>query len=161
MFSLQPFLLDPTGALVRDPIADTDVGAAVEMRADAGDDLFFQPGADDKVSQLRILGAWTTDEFFQFSARVSVDFRATFDSAVLLGWLGPDRWFKICAEMDPQGRARIVSVVTRGRSDDSNGAFLTGDATHLRISRTGRVIALHSSHDGTAWDLVRESTRLS
>lgn len=156
MFSLQPHTLrSPSEGFVRDAADDADVGSRFTLNGAAGDDLFFEPGTERRVGQLHPLGAWIADDGFQFSARVRVDFRATFDSAVLLGWFDQDRWFKVCSELDPQGRPRVVSVVTRGRSDDSNGAFLTADEVYLRVSRAGRLFSLHSSYDGSDWDLVR------
>jgi regulation of enolase protein 1 (concanavalin A-like superfamily) len=156
MLSLQPYTLDPLAAgLVPGPVREGGDATHLVLRAEAGDDLFFEPGAESRVGQLHPLGAWMTDEGFQFSARVRVDFLATFDSAVILGWFDEDRWFKICSELDPQGHPRVVSVVTRGRSDDSNGAFLTGEEVYLRVSRAGRLFSLHSSTDSTNWDLVR------
>lgn len=157
MFSLQPYILTRfSDALVPDSASNPrESSSLVVLQGEAGDDLFSEPGTERRVSQLRPLGAWLAGDQFQLSARVHVDFRATFDSAVLFGWVDQDRWFKICSELDPQGRARVVSVVTRGRSDDSNGGFLSEDAVFLRVSRAGRLIALHSSSDGMSWDLVR------
>jgi regulation of enolase protein 1 (concanavalin A-like superfamily) len=51
--------------------------------------------------------------------------------------------------------ATIVSVVTRGVSDDANGWTVDGNAVWLRVSRTGRAYAFHASTDGRNWDLVR------
>lgn len=156
MLSLQPHTLaSPSAGFVRDAAHDVDYGSQITLNGQAGDDLFFEPGTEKRVGQLHPIGAWITDQGFQFSARVRVDFRATFDSAVLLGWFDEDRWFKICSELDTLGQTRVVSVVTRGRSDDSNGTFLTGDEVYLRVSRTGRLFSLHSSADGANWDMVR------
>lgn len=149
--------------LLRDTIGEADPAAGttidehtrLELVADAGDDLFAEPGTSGLLARLRVEGAWIADAEFQLSARLRVGFQATFDSAVILGWFAPDLWFKICAERDPQGRTRVVSVVTRDRSDDANGAFFRGDAVHVRVSRRGDVFALHSSADGVEWDLVR------
>lgn len=143
---MPPFEMFRLGDSASAPVLDaTDSGYvggdAIVLQADAGDDLFFEPGTNNRKQQLRVLGAWTTLESLQFAARVQAEFHTDFDSGILLGWFAPDRWFKICAELDPQGRARVVSVVTRGRSDDSNGTFLTTDRTHLRIARIGRAIA--------------------
>lgn len=90
------------------------------------------------------------------SARVSVDFRNTFDSGVLIGYVDESTWFKICAELDPAGVPRVVTVVTRlGVSDDSNGSPLAHAGTHLRIARLGSAFALHTSAMRESWGLVR------
>lgn len=76
--------------------------------------------------------------------------------ACSLGWFDDDTWFKVCAERDPAGITRVVSVVTRdGASDDCDSWPIDGSGTHLRISRMGGTFALHASHDGDRWSLVR------
>jgi regulation of enolase protein 1 (concanavalin A-like superfamily) len=49
----------------------------------------------------------------------------------------------------------IVSVVTRGVSDDANGAVVAGDRIWVRVARIGGACALHASDDGERWYLVR------
>jgi regulation of enolase protein 1 (concanavalin A-like superfamily) len=52
----------------------------------------------------------------------------------------------------------IVSVVTRGVSDDANAFTVAGRSVWLRVSRIGQVYAYHASTDGTTWQLVRVFT---
>jgi regulation of enolase protein 1 (concanavalin A-like superfamily) len=131
------------------------VANGVELTAAPRADLFLDPaGFDVAPDAERFLAPVAGD--FQLSARVSVDFRSTFDSGVLIGYVDESTWFKICAELDPAGVPRVVSVVTRsGASDDSNGSPLSAAGTHLRIARLGRAFALHSSDTGESWSLVR------
>lgn len=49
----------------------------------------------------------------------------------------------------------VVSVVTRGLSDDANGYSVDGNRVWLRISRMGGAMAFHASRDGQWWDLIR------
>ena len=49
----------------------------------------------------------------------------------------------------------VVSVVTRGVSDDANSTIVDGNAVWLRIARIGAAFAFHSSTDGKRWNLVR------
>jgi len=64
-------------------------------------------------------------------------------------------WGKFCFEFSPASSPMVVSVVTRGVSDDAN-AFVVADRTvWLRVSRIERVYAYHASTDGTTWQLVR------
>jgi hypothetical protein len=92
---------------------------------------------------------------FQFSARVRVDFAATFDAGVLLVWIDDETWGKLCFERSPQGDPMVVSVVTRGVSDDANGFTVDGDTAWLRIAHNGSTYAFHASTDGARWELVR------
>jgi hypothetical protein len=49
----------------------------------------------------------------------------------------------------------IVSVVTRGVSDDCNSFAVAGGSVWLRIARLGPASAFHASTDGRRWELVR------
>ena len=48
----------------------------------------------------------------------------------------------------------VVSVVTRGFSDDCNSVVVEGPVW-LRASRLGRAFAFHYSVDGEVWHMVR------
>ncbi len=92
---------------------------------------------------------------FLLGARVEVDFAATFDAGVLVVWRDMRTWAKLCFEYSPEGEPMVVSVVTRGVSDDANSAVVDGDAVWLRIARLGPAFAFHCSTDGERWRLVR------
>ncbi|MEJ1115989.1 DUF1349 domain-containing protein [Paenarthrobacter sp. CCNWLY172] len=93
---------------------------------------------------------------FSLSARVLVASpRTTFDAGVLTLWADSDHWAKLCFEYSPQGEAMVVSVVTNGYSDDSNGPLVTAPWIYLRVSRVGPAWAFHSSADGREWSFVR------
>jgi regulation of enolase protein 1 (concanavalin A-like superfamily) len=64
-------------------------------------------------------------------------------------------WAKLCFERSPDAEPMIVSVVTRGASDDSNSWVVDGNSVWLRISRLGAAFAFHASTDGSRWRLVR------
>ncbi|MEO5534595.1 MAG: DUF1349 domain-containing protein [Pseudolysinimonas sp.] len=130
---------------------------AVTLVAKAGDDLFADPSGDGLVNTASLFTCEVTGDF-QFSARIRVTFRAKFDSGALVGYFNDEAWFKICAEVDPLGQKRVVTVVTHGRSDDANSTFLVKEDVLLRIARTGKTFALHASNDGRRWDLVRYFT---
>ncbi len=96
---------------------------------------------------------------FQLQAHVGVGFVADFDAGVLIGWVDENNWFKLCAERDPAGTPRIVTVVTRaGASDDCNSWLISRSGIHLRISRSGSTFAMHASEHGDAWTMVRYFT---
>jgi regulation of enolase protein 1 (concanavalin A-like superfamily) len=92
---------------------------------------------------------------FLLSARVTVEFRSTFDAGVLQMRAREDTWGKLCFEYSPQGKPTIVSVVTRGVSDDCNSTPVEGNSIRLRASRDGATFAFHYSLDGKYWHLVR------
>jgi uncharacterized protein len=88
-------------------------------------------------------------------ARVAVAFGDTFDAGVLMVYQARDLWAKLCFERSPDGRAMVVSVVTRGRSDDANAFTVGADHVWLRLSVLRAAYAFHASSDGRAWELIR------
>jgi regulation of enolase protein 1 (concanavalin A-like superfamily) len=92
---------------------------------------------------------------FQLSARVEVEFAATFDAGVLALWHDERTWAKLCFEYSPDDEPMVVSVVTRGVSDDANSTVIDGNAVWLRIARIGAAFAFHYSTNGEHWSLVR------
>jgi uncharacterized protein len=91
-------------------------------------------------------------------AQVEVGFVDTFDAGVLMVYQGPATWAKLCFERAPDGRRMVVSVVTRGRSDDANAFVVDDDAVWLRVSVLPRGYAFHASEDGRRWELIRTFT---
>lgn len=89
------------------------------------------------------------------AARVDVRFAATYDAGALVLWADERRWAKLCLEYSPQQQPTVVSVVTRGTSDDCNSTVCDGDGAWLRVARIGGACAFHSSPDGRRWDFVR------
>jgi regulation of enolase protein 1 (concanavalin A-like superfamily) len=81
-----------------------------------------------------------------------------FDAGVLQVRERDDLWAKLCFEYSPQNQPMIVSVVTRGASDDCNSAVIDGDEVYLRIAVNPKTIAFHHSRDGRYWHLVRYFT---
>ena len=128
---------------------------SVTMHAPPRTDLFIDP-ADPAAVQPnvgRIVTLVTGD--FVFSAHVEVNFRSTFDAGVLYVEHDQDRWFKLCLEFTPEARPSVVSVVTRGVSDDANAWLVDSGSVWLRVSRQSGAFALHASSDGERWSLVR------
>ena len=86
---------------------------------------------------------------------MTVDFAARFDAGALLLYVDDGSWAKLCFEYAPLKVPTVVSVVTRGLSDDCNSYPVEGNSTWLRIARRGGAFAFHSSTDGESWQLVR------
>lgn len=128
--------------------------ASLTMTAGPRTDLFVDPqGGPRMLNAPRRLGRVEGD--FQLSARVTVDFAATYDAGVLALFADAGAWAKLCFERSPQGEAMVVSVVTRGVSDDANAFVVDGQSVWLRISRLGHAHAFHASTDGSRWRFVR------
>jgi uncharacterized protein len=128
---------------------------SLSIEAGARTDLFVDPGGEGApmLNAPRLLASPAGD--FQLSARVTVDFTATFDAGVLLLYAHERAWAKLCFERSPEGEALVVSVVTRGVSDDANAFEVAGRSVWLRVSRLGPAHAFHASTDGVRWQFVR------
>ncbi|MEU7842984.1 DUF1349 domain-containing protein [Micromonospora sp. NPDC049114] len=139
---------------------------AVTVSAQPRTDLFIDPsggGAGESaapspapvLNAATLLGDLPPEGDFQFSARVSVAFGATFDAGVLLLWRDERCWGKLCFEFSPEAEPMIVSVICRGVADDANAFVVPDRSVWLRVSRIGRVYAYHAALDGRTWQLIR------
>ncbi len=129
-------------------------GKQLTIEAGPRTDMFIDPGGrEPTLNAARLLGPIEGD--FTLSAMVTVAFAAAFDAGVLLVHGGDGRWAKLCFEYSPQRQPMVVSVVTRGLSDDANSMPIDAKTVWLRVARAGPAWAFHASTDGTTWQLVR------
>jgi uncharacterized protein len=123
-------------------------------------DIFIDPGgsptldAESTLNAATLLGAPPAGDF-RLSARATVGFGATYDAGVLLLWIDELHWGKLCFEFSPAREPMIVSVVTRGVSDDANAFVVEGSSVWLRVSRIDQAYAYHASADGKQWRMIR------
>ncbi|HVQ89876.1 MAG TPA: DUF1349 domain-containing protein [Mycobacteriales bacterium] len=138
-----------------EPVSWEPVGPdGLTVTAGPQTDLFVDPaGSPAQLSAPRALLPVSGD--YRFSARLSCAAAATYDAAALVAWVDDEQWVKLALERSPAGLLTVVSVVTRGRSDDANGWPVPSGSCWLRISRTGPATALHARADGEPWALVR------
>ncbi|PRY44887.1 DUF1349 domain-containing protein [Umezawaea tangerina] len=140
---------EPTGAVLATAPAHTDLYVNP-----AGDD---SPDAESLLNAAMLVGVPPEGDF-QLSARVAVDFRSQYDAGVLVLWQDELTWAKFCFEFSPASEPMVVSVVTKGVSDDANAFVVPENTVWLRVSRLDRVYAYHASTDGKTWQLVRVFT---
>jgi len=150
-----PFTLVAEGAPAC--VADRQ-GDTVVLTGGPRSDLFLDPAGDGSGPDAgRFLGEPPPGDF-TLRARADVGFRTTFDAGVLLVHASQSVWAKLCFEYSPQRRPTLVTVVTRGFSDDCNSFEVDGTSVWLRIARSGRTWAFHAATDGSRWRLVRYFT---
>lgn len=92
---------------------------------------------------------------FVLSAKVDVDFRSQWDSGVLVLYVNDSVWAKLCFEMTLEKHPLIVSVVTRGLSDDSISIPIQGTSVYLKVAKVGHAIYFFASEDGKSWSIIR------
>jgi regulation of enolase protein 1 (concanavalin A-like superfamily) len=118
-------------------------------------DWFAVPGEDTApVLNAPALLCDTSGDYL-LSARVGVEFHATFDAGALVLYTTADRWAKLAFEFSPEQEPTIVSVVTRGRSDDANAFTVETSPVWLRIASLSSAFAFHASTNGSTWQLIR------
>ena len=100
--------------------------------------LFFVPGPD-----------------YVLNAKVSVGFRSKWDAGAFMIWADDHHWAKLSFELSPGKQPTMVTVVTRGLSDDCNSIPITGNVVFLQIARTGDTYVFYSSVDGHDWKILR------
>jgi regulation of enolase protein 1 (concanavalin A-like superfamily) len=126
-------------------------------------DIYLNPAGNDSSDAESLMNASTLLGFppggdFQFSAKLTVDFKSQFDAGVLMIWVDEFNWVKFCFEYSPDATPMVVSVVTMNFSDDANSFTVNTNLIWYRISRRDNVYALHAAIDGKAWLLIRVFT---
>jgi uncharacterized protein len=145
-----PFELGAQGDVPASVAVD---GGALALGAGARTDLFVSPaGAPPQLGAPRLVARVAGD--FMLTARVGATFASTFDAGVLLVWFDEGNWAKLCLELSPHDGPMVVSVVTRGASDDCN-SWPAASPAWLRVARLDDEYAFHASSDGATWSLVR------
>ena len=131
--------------------------ASLTITAGERTDWFIDPDTGKAIDNAPAL-LMSVHEPCMLTALVEVDHAATFDAGVLAIYQSSQVWAKLCLELSPQGQVTVVSVVTRGTSDDCNSFPVATNSAYLRLAKLDRAYAFHYSADGTRWDLIRYFT---
>ena len=126
----------------------------LQITAHPNTDWFISPQGDTSIINAHAL-LFSVETNFILSSKVTVDFKSSFDAGVLALYQNDTNWAKLCFELSPAGDPMVVSVVTRGTSDDCNSVFIDGASIYLRIAKLDNAFAFHHSTDGHFWHFVR------
>ena len=137
---------------------ETNGADTLSMTAGPQSDWFYDPAGSKRNSNAPVALFAPPDENCLLSAKVTVGFNSTFDAGVLFIYADSERWAKLCFEYAPTDRPMVVSVVTRGKSDDCNSVYIDDNSIYLRLYREGDRLAFHYSEDGEYWHMVRHFT---
>jgi regulation of enolase protein 1 (concanavalin A-like superfamily) len=133
----------------------SDSQGQLSITTGAQTDWFRDPAGTHVKDNAPIALFLPPDITFLLQAKVTVEFAATYDAGTLFVHVQDSLWAKLCFEYSPQGQPMVVSVVTRGLSDDCNSVSLVDHSVYLRIYRQSDVLAFHYSLDGQYWHFVR------
>lgn len=145
-----------TFAWLRAPLSFAADGETVTATAAPHTDNFRAPdgGTVNATGAMALTAPPAGD--WQFQVRVRVQHHDWWDAGTVVVWADDQHWAKLCCELSPQGRPSVMSVVTRGRSDDAVGWPIPGEAVWLRVSCRDSAYYFHASDDGATWSLARQ-----
>ena len=146
--SLPPLVWQP------EPVSWSHSDGILRATASEKTDLFTDPQGKSNTDNAAKLLLEAQQDFI-LSTCVTVDFSDTFDAGVLVLYQHSTSWAKLCFERSPQGSPMIVSVVTKGTSDDCNSVWIDSNSVYLRICKMGSGFAFHYSLDSSYWHMVR------
>ena len=93
---------------------------------------------------------------FMAKALVQPDFSSQWNAVSLMVHIDDENWIKFAFENSDATGPSVVTVVTKGRSDDANGAVLNDqDQLWLAIARKGNNYAMHWSTDNEKYNMAR------
>ena len=95
---------------------------------------------------------------FILTAKVTPEHAEKWDAGVLMVYANDSTWAKLALEKSMYMEPTIVTVVTRGVSDDCNSAVVSGGSIWFRVVKRGDAIGFFSSTEGSSWKLVRAFT---
>lgn len=136
------------------PVDWKEKDGVLTIQSAAKTDWYVAPTGGHEVAATPVL-LFPAPKDFWFSAKVSVNFKSLFDAGALIVYVDEQNWVKFAFESQDGKTGAIVSVVTRGLSDDNTGAPIEGDSIYLKVSKTGQAIFLFYSSDGKKWNVTR------
>ncbi len=122
--------------------------------AGAKTDMFRDPNVTYNTDNAPKL-MFTPDSNFVLTASIDQGFKNKWDGGAIVLKYDSLNWIKFCFEKDYTGRHRVVSVVTKGISDDCNSVEIKGDQVFYKVAKAGNVITLYYSTDNRNWFLIR------
>lgn len=128
--------------------------AVLNLSSGAKTDWFVDPFDGTLANNAPILWFKPADTYV-FSTRVKVRFSSKWDAGALMLWADDHNWAKLSFELSPDKKPTLVTVVTRGVSDDCNSESISGDKVFLQIARTGQTYVFYYSTDGGSWHILR------
>ena len=126
----------------------------IRIKAPAKCDFFKDPAGQHVMASAPYLFLEVEGDFTA-KVHVSHAFQSVWDAAAIMTWSDPDNWAKLCFEATDFGTQAIVSVVTKGVSDDANGVNYHWSNVWLQIVRKGNLFGMHYGPDGVHWNMVR------
>ena len=127
----------------------------LQVVAEKETDFFNNPEDGTITSTAPLLYREMSGDFV-VKALVQPDFSSMWNAVALMVHLGDKHWIKFAFENSDATGPSIVTVVTKGVSDDANGVILDGkDQIWLKLIRKGNIFSMLWSIDGKAYKMAR------
>ncbi len=120
-------------------------------------DMFRDPNVTYNTDNAPKL-LFEADSNFVLSTAIEHAFQNKWDGGAIVLKKDSLNWIKCCFEKDYTGAKRIVTVVTKGVSDDCNSVEIKGNKVYFKLAKAGNVITIYYSLNGVNWLLVRHFT---
>ena len=134
--------------------AAVDASGALTLTSPGHKNLFISPGGNFRQTDAPMV-LFPAGEQFVLTVRVAAPLGEVYDVAALVLYQDENNWAKLCYEYSAEKKPTVVSVVTRGVSDDCNGPEIAADHVYYAIVRNGVEYSFHWSADGVSWHLFR------
>jgi regulation of enolase protein 1 (concanavalin A-like superfamily) len=131
-----------------------DTGKILSVSSGPKTDWFVDP-FDGTVARNAPILSFAPGKTYVIHTKVQVQFATKWDAGALMVWADDHHWAKLSFELSPDKKPTLVTVVTRGLSDDSNSVSITGDIVYLQIARTGSTYVFYYGTDGETWQVLR------
>jgi regulation of enolase protein 1 (concanavalin A-like superfamily) len=129
-------------------------GSTLTIRSGKKTDWFVDP-FDSTIHNTAPMLLFLPADDYVLLAKVKVGFKTKWDAGALMVWADEHHWAKLSFELSPAKQPTMVTVVTRGLSDDCNSIPISGDMVYLQIAKSGPAYVLYSSTDAKAWQVLR------
>jgi regulation of enolase protein 1 (concanavalin A-like superfamily) len=129
-------------------------GKVLSISSGSKTDWFVDP-FDETVAKTAPILSFTPGNTYVLSTKVQVQFSSKWDAGALMLWADQHHWAKLSFELSPEKQPTMVTVVTRGVSDDCNSVSVSGDSVYLQIARTGSTYVFYYATDGEHWRILR------
>jgi regulation of enolase protein 1 (concanavalin A-like superfamily) len=156
-FAEQPAINGLPGVLAwqNSPVSwHVEHGSELTIRSGKETDWFVDP-FDGTVHNAAPMLLFTPTDDYVLSTKVKVGFNAKWDAGALMIWADDHHWAKLSFELSPAKQPTMVTVVTRGLSDDCNSIPISGNTVYLQIAKSGPAYVFYSSVDGKSWQILR------
>lgn len=129
--------------------------SVLSVTALEGTDFFNNPEDSSIVATAPLLYKHVKGDFLA-KALVKPDFSSQWNAVSMMVHIDNEHWIKFAFENSDATGPSVVTVVTKGLSDDANGAVLN-DIEHLwlAIARKGNNYSMHWSADGKQYNMAR------